>query len=177
MPYCPKCGLEVKEGDTFCSNCGQALSVSTVQRPIPQAPRITERTTQRPTGVAILAILEALGGLLSLAGGVLGLIGAAFLGSFIPSDVPGFLSGIVGIISGVLIILAIVNFVIAYGFWTGQGWSWTIGMVVAVISIITSLASLPSSITTLIINVIIIYYLTRPYVKKFFGKEPVPFTI
>ncbi|MCK5625956.1 zinc ribbon domain-containing protein [Candidatus Bathyarchaeota archaeon] len=170
MTFCSNCGLEVKEGNAFCLNCGQAVSVTNIQKPIYQASRITERTTERPTGVAILSVLQALGGLASLAGGILGLIGAAFLGGFYPQGVPGFVSGFVGVVGVILIILAIVNFVVVYGFWTGQGWSWTIGIVVAGISIITSLASLPSSLFSLLINGAIIYYLTRPYVKKFFGK-------
>jgi hypothetical protein len=166
MTFCSNCGLEIKEGNAFCSNCGQAVTVTNVQKPIYQA----SRSTDRPTGIAILAVLQALGGLASLAGGILGLIGAAFLGGFYPQGVPGFVSGFVGIFGVFMIILAIVNFVVVYGFWTGQGWSWTIGIVVAGISIITSLSSLPSSLFGLIINVAIIYYLTRPYVKKFFGK-------
>ena len=170
MTFCSNCGLEIKEGNAFCSNCGQAVAVTNVQKPSYQASRITERTKERPTGVAILAVLQALGGLASLSGGILGLIGAAFLSGFFPQGVPGFVSGFVGIFGVFMIILAIVNFVVVYGFWTGQGWSWTIGIVVAAISIITSLSSLPSSIFGLIINVAIIYYLTRPYVKKFFGK-------
>lgn len=166
MTFCSNCGLEIKEGNAFCSNCRQAVTVTNVQKPIYQA----SRSTDRPTGIAILAVLQALGGLASLAGGILGLIGAAFLGGFYPQGVPGFVSGFVGIFGVFMIILAIVNFVVVYGFWTGQGWSWTIGIVVAGISIITSLSSLPSSLFGLIINVAIIYYLTRPYVKKFFGK-------
>ena len=166
MTFCSNCGLEIKERNAFCSNCGQAVTVTNVQKPIYQA----SRSTERPTGIAILAVLQALGGLASLAGGILGLIGAAFLGGFYPQGVPGFVSGFVGIFGVFMIILAIVNFVVVYGFWTGQGWSWTIGIIVAGISIITSLSSLPSSLFGLIINVAIIYYLTRPYVKKFFGK-------
>ncbi len=170
MTFCSNCGLEIKEGNAFCSNCGQTVAITNVQKPNYQASRITDRTKERPTGIAILAVLQALGGLASLAGGILGLIGAAFLGGFYPQGVPGFVSGFVGIFGIFMIILAIVNFVVVYGFWTGQGWSWTIGIVVAAISIITNLSSLPSSIFGLIINVAIIYYLTRPYVKKFFGK-------
>ena len=166
MTFCSNCGLEIKEVNAFCSNCGQAVTVTNVQKPIYQA----SRSTDRPTGIAILAVLQALGGLASLAGGILGLIGATFLGGFYPQGVPGFVSGFVGIFGVFMIILAIVNFVVVYGFWTGQGWSWTIGIVVAGISIITSLSSLPSSLFSLIINGAIIYYLTRPYVKKFFGK-------
>ena len=166
MTFCSNCGLEIKEGNAFCSNCGQAVTVTNVQKPRYQA----SRSTERPTGRAILAVLQDIGGLASLAGGILGLIGAAFLGGFYPQGVPGFVSGFVGIFGVFMIILAIVNFVVVYGFWTGQGWSWTIGIVVAAISIVTSLSSLPSSLFSLIINGAIIYYLTRPYVKKFFGK-------
>ena len=170
MPFCPSCGVEIKGEDAFCSNCGHAISSIPSPRPTYVQPRMTPRTPQRPTGVTILAILEALLGLLSLGGGALALIGATYIGSNLPSGVPEFFSGMVGVMGGILIIIGLLNFILSYGFWTGKGWSWTIGIIVTGLGLVINIVSLPNSIISLIINAIIIYYLTRPYVKQYFGK-------
>jgi len=41
MPFCPNCGKEISEEDRFCRSCGQTLQ-GTFQKPVPQAPVITE---------------------------------------------------------------------------------------------------------------------------------------
>ncbi len=35
MPYCPKCGSEVKEEMVFCSKCGAALKIKESSSPMP----------------------------------------------------------------------------------------------------------------------------------------------
>ena len=70
MPYCQKCGKEVRKEDSFCPSCGQALSVSPVQRTALKATRSPKRVSQRPVGVTILAILEVLGGLIFFTPGI-----------------------------------------------------------------------------------------------------------
>lgn len=74
---------------------------------------------------------------------------------------------------GLLLILALVGFVLAYGFWTGKGWAWILGIIFSIIGIIIGLVSIignPSSVIGIIINGLILYYLTRPHVKAWFGK-------
>jgi hypothetical protein len=131
----------------------------------------------RPSGIAILAILEICLGLFSLAGGALAVAGAG-------------LSGFTGLVflTGLLValgfLLAIVGIAVGWGTWSGQGWAWTIGAALSILGIITGLISLAAgttgSIVGLILQVIILYYLTRPHVKAFFGKgttapvQPVP---
>ena len=172
MPYCPNCGKEIKEDDKFCPSCGQALwKVET-----PQVITTYEEVRSRPTGVTILAILEALGGLLFLIGGIFLLL---FAGFFLPrmmiphgaiEFLPFFFSGFIGGIVLVLLILAALNFLIAYGFWNGRGWAWTLGIIFACLGLIMGLLSLPSGIIQILINALILYYLTRPNVKRYFGK-------
>jgi len=70
-----------------------------------------------------------------------------------------------------MMIIGVINFIIAYGFWNGRGWAWTLGLIFSVLSIIIGIISLPGGIPGIIIYALVLYYLTRPYVKRFFGKE------
>jgi uncharacterized membrane protein HdeD (DUF308 family) len=112
-----------------------------------------ESQRHRPFGVAIIAILTAIGGLIFLASGVVFLI--------------------VGI-GFVLLALGIAFLVMAYGLWKGRGWAWTITLILSIIGIIVGLASLAvgnvGAIVNVIIHAVVIYYLYRPNVKAFFGK-------
>jgi uncharacterized membrane protein (DUF2068 family) len=100
--------------------------------------------TSRPLGVTIIALLTIISGI-------------------------GFL------VSIILIPLGIAFLVMAYGLWKGKGWAWTITLVLSFIGIALGLASIVTgnvvSILPVIINAIIIYYLYRPDVKVFFGKQ------
>lgn len=176
MPYCPNCGKEIKEDDKFCPSCGQPLWKIEAQTQAHQIVTAHEEVRHRPTGVTILAILEALGGLLLLIGGIFLFL---FAGFFIPRVMmpreamglfPFFISGFLGVIGVVLLIIAALNFLIAYGFWNGRGWAWTLGIIFACLGLIMGLFSLPSGIIQIIINALILYYLTRPNVKRYFGK-------
>jgi uncharacterized membrane protein (DUF2068 family) len=85
------------------------------------------------------------------------------------------ISGIGFLVSIILIPLGIAFLVMAYGLWKGKGWAWTITLVLSFIGIALGLASIVTgnvvSILPVIINAIIIYYLYRPDVKVFFGKQ------
>jgi hypothetical protein len=116
----------------------------------------------RPTGISALAILELLGGVLAI---ILGLFlagaGSSILGGLGP------ISGIVAIISGLFAVA------VGYGFWTGAKWSWWLAVILYIFGIIFSLASVVVgsvfSIVGLIIDALLLYYLTRPGVKSWFS--------
>lgn len=134
---------------------------------------------QRPTGVTILAVLQFIGGLLSL---ILGLGSLLFGGLMVASDVAAttgteidmgpilLFAGIVAIVSGVIGLIA------GYGLFALKGWGWTLAIVFAVLNIIRSLlgmfqgGSVPGAIVGIVISGLIIYYLFRPNVKRAFGK-------
>ena len=133
----------------------------------------------RPTGVTILAVLVFLvalsllvGGLGTIVGvGVLGLVGifdSPNISIFLPSLTIPF----VGLIGIVLTILGLVGFLLAWGLWTGKSWAWIVAIIFAIIGIISNLVTLPAGVVGLILNGLIIYYLTRPAVKGFFGRNP-----
>jgi MFS family permease len=130
----------------------------------------------RPTGITILAVLYAIGGILGIVGGAL---------SF----------------DAVALVLGVVEVAIAYGLWNGQNWSRILVMIFSILGIIGSAVMIAlgptlmmfmlkanptmaskmgmflgmistvftvSGIIGIVINVIILYYLTRPHVKEFF---------
>ncbi len=115
----------------------------------------------RPTGVTVLAILEILGGLAGLG------FGAALIGN---------VSTLRSALGALALIFGILALVLGIGFLGGKGWAWTLGIVVGVLNIITSLVQTAigfyNSIIGIIFPIIIIYYLMRPHVKAFFGKGP-----
>jgi uncharacterized membrane protein (DUF2068 family) len=72
--------------------------------------------------------------------------------------------------------LVIPYVVMAYGLWKGKRWAWTVTLILSVIQIILSVASIAVGsgrgvVIAIIVNALIIYYLYRPNVKEFFGKR------
>ena len=143
---------------------------------------------KRPTGVTILAVLQIIVAIvLLLAAMGMFLVGALSgidevkeaIGEEVPSwfvDNAGIFFSSMGVI---FLIIALIGFGLGYGYLKGIGLAWTLGIIIAVLSIIgelfnpiidRSLDTLIGSIIGIIIPVIIIYYLTRPKIKAFFGK-------
>ena len=137
---------------------------------------------KRPTGVTVIAILIIIGGILLLLAGIAGVV----VGSLSISQVIGL--GFV-IIGAIILAVGIGYLVVSYGLLKGKRWSWTItvillfiGIAIDVVSIIifgsfainmdtsSFLTTNSGSIAGIIISVIILYYLYRPYVKSYFGK-------
>jgi len=124
----------------------------------------------RPTGVAILAILEAFVGIYYLITGFGEFVAAAVIRSLalsgITHDVMAMIPRVLGTM---LMIVGLLSILLAWGIWTGKGWARMVALVFAIVAIILSLISL--HFVGLVIDVIIVYYLTRPNVKQFFTKK------
>lgn len=88
-----------------------------------------------------------------------------------PRLIGGLAAGVLGIIT---IFLGLLSFGVSYGYWYGLKWAWALGMGISIISLLISLVS--GNVLGIFIDALIIYYLTRPYVKSFFGREPRQFT-
>ena len=123
--------------------------------------------------MTILVILEALSGLFGVLGG-LALIAVGMFAGMPMMELPEFLSMIASVLGFVLLVYGLISFALAYGLWKSQGWAWTWSLIFAVIgaifAIVPMLSGAFTEIFSVIIALIIIYYLTRPHVKSYFGK-------
>lgn len=112
----------------------------------------------RPTGVTILAALAFVQGVIIL------LVGAAAItvGGTLPGlgALPG---GILAAFGGLFIVIGLVYFLAGWGLLEGENWAWILSIVLAVLG----LFAFPIGT---IISIAILYYLTRPKVKRFFGR-------
>lgn len=112
----------------------------------------------RPTGVTILAVLEFLGGILGILGGLV-LLGAE----------EAFGEGIFAVFSIWAFIAGFIALAVGYGLWNLLKWGYQAAMILAILGIISGLFSLPSGILSIVIDGIIIYYLIQPEIKDVFG--------
>lgn len=143
---------------------------------------------QRPVGISVIAVLEALAGVLlfifaaffaalSTAGSFLQDLIETYGATYI-SNIGDLITAIALGIAAVFAIFGILAFVCAYGLWNGKGWAWYLSVILLVLALIGSLLSLAanpaSGIIGLIIEGLILWYFFRPYVKAFFGLGPAP---
>src|SRR3989442_4452573 len=132
----------------------------------------------RPIGITILAVLEILIGIVGLLGSLV-IIGFSALFSTIPTV--GSLIGAVGlIIGGVVLFFSLIWLTSGVGFLHGRSWSWTLGMIFSILSLLGAIGALTIGLITggvggLIFWGLILCYLTRTHVKAFFGKGGLPF--
>ncbi len=118
---------------------------------------------KRPVGVAIIAIVAAAGGLLSLFGGA--------------SVLAGMASGPFAL-AIIVIIFGILGLALGAGFYTGARWAWMAGIIIYIVSIGLGIAEIVyggnvgfiGGIIRTIAGIVIPVYLTRPGPKRFFGK-------
>jgi len=133
----------------------------------------------RPIGVTILAVLEILIGIVGLLAS-LAVIGLSALLSTLPKVGP--LLGTFGpIIGGVVLFFSLTWLATGVGFVHARGWSWTLGMIFSILSLLGAIGALTMGLITggvggLIFWGLILYYLTRTPVKAFFGKGGLPIT-
>ena len=129
--------------------------------------------TARPTGITILAVLSAIGGVLSILGGIalLGLSGVA--GASTGSAAlfgMGAIFGLIALASGIAALA------FAYGAWTLQPWAWTLGVALQIISLALAVlaiiggSDIASQVIGIAIAAIILYYLMQPNIKAAFGR-------
>lgn len=157
------------------------------QPPVPQqGPYYQPVRRDRPIGVTILAILMILYGVFILIGS-LALFGLAALTSMqdfidqLGTEVPQWLLDAGPVLFGaagvVLLIMAIIAFLLAWGFLKGKRWAWIVGIIFVVLSILSSIVSAVFtgslvSIATLglsiLIPIIILVYLLLPSTKAWF---------
>jgi hypothetical protein len=148
--------------------------------PVQAGPYYPAAMRQRPLGVTILAVLEVLGGLLFLLVALASFLLAFVLnisdfqqryGVDIPQEILNLGSAFFAVVGVVLIIIAILSFILAWGFLKGKRWAWLLGVVLSVLEIIggaVSIFSASPSVLGLIIAVIVLVYLFLPSTKAWF---------
>ena len=127
---------------------------------------------QRPTGVTVLAILAAIGGVFGILGG-LALVG--FGGVAAAGAVAG--GGLATIVGLLLLAYGVLAIVLAYGFWKLNPWAWTLGVglqaagiVINILQFVNDSRQLVSAIVSIAISALILWYLFQPHVKAAFGR-------
>ena len=121
----------------------------------------------------ILAIFEILFGIIGLLVS-LAIIGLSALVATLPSI--GGLLGTMGLIIGsVALLFSLIWLATGFGFLHGKRWSWTLGIIFSVLSLLGAALALTvhlysGGIGGIIFWGLMLYYLTRPHVKLFFGK-------
>lgn len=155
-------------------------------QPPPQPAYTVAPPRHRPLGVTILAILMILYGIVVLLG-ALALFGvAAFIGSqqffdMLGPNVPQWLIDagptIFAVLAVVLLIMALIAFLLGWGFLKGKHWAWVLGIIFTVLNILGSvvsaifsgsLASIATLGLSILIPVIILIYLLLPNTKAWF---------
>jgi hypothetical protein len=196
-PYCDGCGAVVSSEQSFCDKCGRHLNShrgpTTGSSPESfttefsssrhqdatfssgQTVQPSRRTAQsRPTGVKLLAAVLVIGGILDIVMAVLFLALSHFsfhiLGVIVA--IPQFSFLLLLLLLAALAVSSIFSFVLAYGVLEGKGWAWTWTLVSCVLNLISSVACVVVGIGIggFILYPIIIYYLTRPHVRRYFGR-------
>jgi len=129
----------------------------------------------RPTSVIVLTVLAIILGVFALFAGA-----AMFLAAHILATVPQahrYLPMFVSttqmmILGGFYVGVACMYFFAAYGYWSGRGWAWILGIALAVLGLIFGVLSLPIGLLDVIVNAVIIYLLMRRDVKEYLGRAP-----
>jgi hypothetical protein len=126
---------------------------------------------QRPTGVTIIAVLAAIGGVFGLLAGI-----ALLAAGPAVSSATG-LGGLVTIAAWIVLAYSVLSLALAYGFWMLKSWAWPLGVGVEVLGIIQAVLQylndtrqLISLIVSLALAGFILWYLYQPHVKAAFGR-------
>ena len=134
----------------------------------------------RPSGITILAILAAIGGVLGLLGGICLITGGALLGGVLGASgasAAGVGLGFFGVLGGLLILATgVLDLAFAYGAWMLMPWAWMLGIVAEGVALLSALLGLLnggsffSFLLSAAIAGAILYYLFTPEVKRAFGR-------
>ena len=129
----------------------------------------------RPTGITVLAVLSAIGGVLGILAGFGALAGGAIIGASGAATGVGALGGVVAMLGLLLLVLSVIQLILAYGFWTIKPWAWRLGVALAginiglaVVQFLAGGQGLLSLLFTVLISGVILYYLNQPGIRQIF---------
>lgn len=134
---------------------------------------------QRPLGVTVLGLLSLISGLLGMLKGLiwLGVGGLAAAGTALASPVAGMFIGTIAVVVGGLALLTgIFSLIFAWGAFSLKPWAWSLGVATHGFNLIWSLlvvlgpGVLRERFVTIVISLIVVLYLTKPEIKRAFGR-------
>jgi hypothetical protein len=118
----------------------------------------------RPNGVTILALLYGLVGMVVIAEG--GAISGIALGVIANPTTFPLVLGLLTIAGGICL------FAFAYGAWQLKPWAWGLGIAIMVVAPIVDVAAAgANALGSIVVAVVIIYYLSRRHVREAFGRR------
>lgn len=75
-----------------------------------------------------------------------------------------------------MLVAALLNLAVGYGFWTLQPWAWLVGIITQGLDILGALGDISShgltfqTLVKLVLAAAILYYLFTPHVRRAFGR-------
>jgi hypothetical protein len=139
-------------------------------------------STARPTGVTILAVLALIGGVFGVLGGLALIAGGALVGGAVGGAEGVAFGGFAFILGVITLAGALLYLGFFYGAWTAKAFGWALGIIGSLWGIATQVITAllsgnfmgslfnVSTIISIAISAVIIYYLTTPAVKAYFGR-------
>lgn len=133
---------------------------------------------KRPVGITILAVLAIIYGIFSLLLALLGLLGSALLASGVASQTIKYSAGTLVYATISDAILGILYLAFGIGTFSLKRWAWTAGVVALVLDIVRQIigfvlhgfsAGIVFPIITIVIALVVLWYLFRPTVRAAFG--------
>ncbi len=138
----------------------------------------------RPIGITILALLGFLEGVITLVIGLVLIAAASTITSILNQLGLTGITGLTGsfvslafaIVGAFVLVAALIVLLINWGLWTGKNWARWLYIIIAVLGLLSALAGLTTAVASnvfwLVVDILIIYYLTRPGVASYFKRMP-----
>jgi hypothetical protein len=134
---------------------------------------------KRPVGVTILAVITIIYGIFSLLLALLGLLGSALLASGVGNV--KYTAGTLAYATIADAVLGILYLTFGIGAFRLKGWAWTAGVVALVLDVVRqivgfviqgfSASRIVGPIITIVIALLVLWYLFRPHVRAAFGRS------
>jgi hypothetical protein len=125
----------------------------------------------RPTGITLIAILGFIGGILAILFG--GLVLAVASSGILNTYGVGMFSGVVSLVGGGLVVVGLMVIFVSWGMWSGKSWAWYLAVVLYALGVVFGVVSLIGGglfgIVSLLIAILLLWYMFRPHVKAYFG--------
>lgn len=134
---------------------------------------------KRPVGVTIIAVLAIIYGVFSLLLALLGLLGTALLASGVGAVANRYSAGTLVYATISDAVLGILYLAFGIGAFTLKRWAWTAGVIALVLDVVRQIVGVVmrgftagntvSFIITIVVALVVLWYLFRPNVRAAFG--------